>query len=478
MIRGKLWDLLDDASLKKIDAAAIRLLVESGVRIHHEGLLDIMGNAGCHIEEDALRCTFTEQHVHDVLAHYRNDDLSGQVKIPSGWNPQHRLGYGGSYPHLLDWPSGHRRLATKQDVTDIWKMGHAMAEFGGLSKVLTCYEVDQRVEPLWAAMTMAEITDKPIGGGETFYAEYIEPLVRMSEVLAGAAGDTRLVNSCDFWISPLIFDHRQAEVFLEKRRFGKEVNPGTMAISGLSAPVTIPGTAAVATAELMAGLCFGHAVNPDLPATVGIATGSMDLRTMNALFGSPEANLQDLAIQQLFRRLYGIQGWVATGYVDCKRPGIEATFQKMMPMGLSGCGLGYGGGGGLLSAGQDYCPVQHLLDEEIGKALERFNGHFEVDDESLAVDLIQEIATADKTDFLQTDHTLKHYRDLQWYPRWFDRSLWQGTDYEVDAERKMLERIDAHCKDAIRRYERPDIDEAKVTELKKIYAAAEKQLLN
>jgi hypothetical protein len=36
--------------------------------------------------------------------------LVWRVEVPVGWNPQHHLGQGGSYPHLLEWPSG--RLPT------------------------------------------------------------------------------------------------------------------------------------------------------------------------------------------------------------------------------------------------------------------------------------------------------------------------------------------------------------------------------
>jgi len=41
----------------------------------------------------------------------------------------------------------------------------------------------------------------------------------------------------------------------------------------------------------------------------------------------------------------------------------------------------------------------------------------------------------------------------------------------------MLERIDAACKDAIRRYERPDIDQAKLAELRDIYRVFEREVL-
>ena len=470
-----LWELHDDDALQKIDRAAIRLLTNTGMRIDHQGLLDLMSTAGCEIDSSRMRCRFNESLVRDAVAHFLTNPTA-EIAIPSGWSPQYALAHSGSFPHLLEWPSGRRGLATTGDVSDMAKMAHTLDEFTSVGKVLTCSEIDQRIEPLWSAVRLAEITNKRIGGGEVFEAGQIEPLVRMGEALTGESGGGSLIASCDFFISPLAFDRKQAECFLEKRRFGLPIVPGTMPISGMSAPVTLAGTVAVAVAELLAGWTFGYVVAPTLPAGGIVSSGSMDLRTVSASFGSPEAILQDLATVQVCRRLYGIKVSAAVGYVDCKRPGIEATFQKMLPLAASPMGIGAEpGGGGLLSAGQDYSPVQHLLDTEISGAVKRLRGHFEVNESTLAIDLTERIASAGDTDFLQTAHTLENFRTEQWYPKWFDRTLWQGSEYEDEAEVEMLRRIDAYTKDAIQRYEEPDIDQARLREMRGILAVFEKR---
>ena len=74
----------------------------------------------------------------------------------------------------------------------------------------------------------------------------------------------------------------------------------------------------MALAELMAGWVLGYAVNPDLPAGGIVSTGSLDMRTLSACFGSPEAMLQDVSVVNICRRLYGIPVHAAVGYTDCK----------------------------------------------------------------------------------------------------------------------------------------------------------------
>jgi len=477
MIMGEYWQLHDEAALQRIDRAAIHLLTACGARIKHAGLLSMLEEAGCRIDWPAERCYFREALIRQAVAHLGKPQRHS-VTIPTGWQRHHSLGHSGSFPHLLEWPKGQRRLATQQDIREMAKMAQMLDEFCSVGRVLTCAEVDPRIEPLWTTMQLAAITDKPIAGGEILYPQYIEPLVRMGEVLSGVPGDTSLIAPCDFFIAPLIFDQQQAACFLEKRKFGLPNVPGTMPISGLSAPVTIAGAVTLAVAELLAGWVMGYVVSPEAPASGIVASGSIDLRATTACFGSPEALLQDLATTQLCRRLYGIAITPATGYTDCTKPGIEAVFLKMLPLLMIPFGVAPEFCcSGLLSAGQDYSPVQQLLELEMQEAMQRFWGTFDVNDETIALEVIEETMRHAATNFLETDHTLAHYRTEQWYPRLFKRLPWQGTAAELQDEPALLERINQRVTDAIHRYERPELDSAKLAEIRRIYAGAERDIL-
>jgi trimethylamine--corrinoid protein Co-methyltransferase len=466
------WRLHEDAELQRIDAAAVHLLERTGCRVEHDGLLRQLEATGCHVDWAARRARIPGKLIREVLAHV---SLAGkpEVSLPRGWNPSRRLSQTGSFPHLLDWPSGERRLATKEDVITIAKMGHVLPEVETVGRALTCVEVPPAIEPLWTTLALARTTDKPIGGGEVFFAHYIEPLVRMGEALSGRTGDTSLVAACDFFIAPLTMERSQAQCFVEKRRLGLQNVPGTMPISGISGPVTIAGTVVIAVAELLAGWVLGYVVAPELLVGGIVATGSLDMRSTATLFGSPEAVLQDLTTVQVCKRLYGIPVWAATSYTDCKVPGLNAVWQKMYP--LVGAAFGTGlalGGDGLLSAGQDYSPVQQLLELEINQSLDRFWGGFEITDDTLAIELTAEMIERGVTNYLDTDHTNRHYRKEQWYPRWLDRTQWQGLPFEVESEAQMLARIDEYWKSAVARYRPPERDARQLAELERIYELA------
>ena len=475
VISGNLWELQDDASLRKIDEAAVTLLRRTGARIQHEEVRGMLEGAGCQVARSSSFCRFPEKLIRDAIENFRGED-AGRVRIESGWTPNIRHSSSGSYPHLLEWPQCRRRLATQEDVRNVAKMQHVLPEFDAVGQVLTCSEVDPRVEPIWNIVTRMGITDGDLLGGEVLHAENIKQLVRLGEIHSGEPGDSRFVVSCDFVVAPLNFGRRMLRCMLEKRKHGLAHCPGTMPISGISAPVTIAGAVTVCVAELLAGWAIGYLIAPDLPARGIVASGSMDMRTTRACFGSPEALLQDLTTVQLCRRLYGLAVNPALGYVDCKRPGMEAVFEKMFAL-LSFPFLGKMAfrAGGLLSAGQDYSPVQQLLDLEIYAACDRFLGQYGVNDDTLATDLIEQIITDGTKTFLDTDHTLAHYAAEQWYPRWFDRKTWQGDRVEAAAEKEMLDRINAYWQDAVERYERPDLDETRLKEARQVLAAAEKE---
>ncbi|MFO8007291.1 MAG: trimethylamine methyltransferase family protein [Candidatus Brocadiia bacterium] len=485
MVSGELWRLIDDDALERIAAGAERLLAEAGARVEHEGILGKLAARGCTVDASTQHCRFTPQLIAEATGHYARQEARNRPEDPLhfrqavGWDPARpvRLAHGGSNPHLLDWPSGERRLATSADVAAMAKMAHVLDEFAVVGQVLTASDVDSRVEPVWNVVRRMELTDKPVRGGEVMHPENVKHLVRLGEIETGRPGCVDLVPACNFIISPLRYNRRALACMVEKMRFGVRNDVGSMPVSGMSAPVTVAGTAALMLAEVVGGWCISYVIDPDVAVGAGFASGSMDMRSANAVFGSPEAVLQDLAVSQCCRRLYGIHStWCAFNYVDCKTPGIQAAIEKLMPLSalpLAGALPFYPDG--LLSAGQDYSPVQHLMEFEVANALDRFMGTFEVTDETLALDLLAERAGRVNASFLETDHTLAHYAGEQYYPRWLDRSRWQGTETERRAERDMLERVDRYWKDAAAAYEQPEIEPAKLRAARQVLEAARQE---
>jgi trimethylamine---corrinoid protein Co-methyltransferase len=477
-LSGTLWHTLDDGAISDIGDAALRLLTHTGARVEHEEMLGRLEAAGCRIDRSEKRCRFSEALIHEATAKFGGHPPEKQAAPPppwTAWHPSARLGQIGSHPHLLEWPQCRRRLATADDVRDMVKMAHVLDEFSTIGQALSCCEISPALEPLWNAVTRMSLTDKALAAGEVMHPQTIAYLAEFGRIYSGKP-DVRFIASCDFIVAPLHFGRRVVECMIEKSRLGVTHQPGTMPISGASTPVTIAGTVAVAVAELLAGWAIYYLLDPNIRAWGTVASGHLDMKTSRACFGSPEALLQNVATIEVCRRRFGMYIGMAANYVDCKVPGLDAAYAKMMPL-VAAPLVGWGClcGDGLLSAGQDYSPVQHLLELDFLQGLGQFCQGFVTNADTLAVDLIDEIARRPGAGFTDTDHTIKYFRG-QWHPHWLDRASWRGDAIEQEHEHRMLSAIDAHIRNAIARYEPPDIDRGKLAEAKDLLARAEVEL--
>ena len=134
------------------------------------------------------------------------------------------------------------------------------------------------------------------------------------------------------------------------------------------------------------------------------------------------------------------------------------------------------GGQGTLEAGQIFSPVQFILERELSEGFWRLGQGIVVDDENLALDVIDAIGPGERGSFLETDHTLHHYRQA-WFPKMLYRGPYEGDAVEHGRDRQMLEAASHRFKEAIARYAAPEIDPGKVKELNKIVEKAKGALI-
>ena len=153
-------------------------------------------------------------------------------------------------------------------------------------------------------------------------------------------------------------------------------------------------------------------------------------------YGRPELGLTHLSMGQIARSLDAVFG--ANCFLgDAKFPSCEMGMQKglnAIPAILAGTvNLGTLG---LLSVDEIGSPLQLIIDNEYAGALQRFARGFEIDEESLAFDLIKELGPGGF--FTGTEHTAEHYRTEHWQPALFSREMynsWIARSNKIDIDR-------------------------------------------
>jgi trimethylamine:corrinoid methyltransferase-like protein len=73
-----------------------------------------------------------------------------------------------------------------------------------------------------------------------------------------------------------------------------------------------------------------------------------------------------------------------------------------------------------------------------------------VNEETLALDLISEVAQSDHRAFTDSDHTAALFRQHLWHPAIFDRRNWQGAEAERHRDRELLGKADQTWREALR----------------------------
>ncbi|MBI3920763.1 MAG: trimethylamine methyltransferase family protein, partial [Armatimonadetes bacterium] len=355
---------------------------------------------------------------------------------------------------------------------------HGLPEVGVFGNPVTMVDLPARMEPVESVALLMTHTDRP-GGVEVLYADNIPYMIELGEIFSGKAGDHRFVASCNFVVPPLLMGARCAECIVEKTWFKIPGVAGTMPVSGATAPVTRAGTAAIEIAETIACWLCHRVLDPELPLGGILCSGSMDMATGRCHFGSPEAVVQDSMGIQTLKWFYDIDTCTSAAYVDPKQPGIQAAFDKVFKILAAGAFTGsFGGGAGLLDAGQVWSPVQFMLDWDVLDSVSALLRRVEVNEETLALDLIHDIARSDRRVFLDCDHTARHFRSSLWNPRFFDRNEWQGDVRERHRDTELLTKARDKWADAVRSAPGYELDADRVKSVRRLVRRARREVLS
>jgi len=206
--------------------------------------------------------------------------------------------------------------------------------------------------------------------------------------------------------------------------------------AGSTGPATFAGTVVQGSAESLSGLVISQLVRPGAPFIFGALATVMDMRTMVFSYGAPEMSLMSSAMAQMAQH-YRLPSFGTAGCSDAKLPdaqaAAEATFSCHSSI-FSGANLVHDCG--LLDHGSLVSPSCMVLVHEIISMINQYVRGIRVDEDSLAVDVINRIGPGGH--FLADDHTFEHFTDV-WYSSLFERSNYQ--QWLKDGGRRFDERL-------------------------------------
>ena len=312
----------------------------------------------------------------------------------------------------------------------------------------------ERIESLRRAM---DFTDK-FAGIEAIYPEVVKYHKEASEILSGDPKASTYLAGSECMTMPLILEKRSAEDIIARKKHGvNRYHVASMPTLGVSTPCTLAGSVIMGAAEILGGMAVCWCVDPESDISGRMITLVTDMRNGNATTFGPLNGQFNNAVRQLFNEKWGGHCMVEVFFSPTsRRPGLQTVFENFYG---SNCrqrwdnnpAVPYAGMGTLHNGGLG-SPTQLMLDMEIRKAEWAYKDEIVVDDETMDWDEIVKI-TEEKGNFLMSDHTMRHFRDL-WTSECFrsedpSAGAWDGS------EKAILDKCDEMWRANLEKWEPP-----------------------
>jgi trimethylamine--corrinoid protein Co-methyltransferase len=256
-------------------------------------------------------------------------------------------------------------------------------------------------------------------------------MMRMMSIAVGGKAELqkrpRFTAICSV-VSPLQMDQAQAEGMLICAEYGQPLAISPEAIAGTTAPVTLAGLITQENAGILAHITLAQIFRPGTPVFYGTVSTVANMRHGTVALGSVETGLITAGAAQM-ARYYGLPCRSVGGATESKREDLQAGAERMgtlLPAVLAG--VNYITCAGTLDSTMLESHAMLLLDDELCGAAARMARGIEVNDESMALDLIKKVGFSGN--YITERHTSKNFRSELFMPKLFSREPYEAWEKE------------------------------------------------
>jgi trimethylamine--corrinoid protein Co-methyltransferase len=445
------FEVLSQAEVEHIHAASMEILTEVGIKVGYKTARDVYRDAGAIVDDKAESVKIPES-----LVEWAIEQAPSEFKL-YGNDPEFQLQLGGDQTipvfaglgtptRMIDLESGEVRMASKQDVLEHIILINACQNIHNSQMDVWPDDIPMttiHAEAIWA---WAHNSRKAFGMGCYGYLPTWD-MMRMMALAVGGKEELRkrprFLAICSV-VSPLQMDQAQVEGMFICADYGQPLAISPEGIAGATAPVTLAGLLAQENAGILAHITLSQIYKPGTPVLYGTVSTVSNMRYGTVALGAPETGLITAGSAQLAQK-YGIPIRSVGGTTESKKPDFQAGFERMgtlLPAVLAGVNLITCAGtldGTML---EDHAVL--LLDDEICGATLRIARGIEVNDETLALDLIKKIGY--DGNYLAEEHTATRFRNELFIPKLYSREpydTWEkgGNKLAIDNARERVKKI-------------------------------------
>lgn len=443
--------LLSDDQIGKIHSSTLELLRRTGVSVLVPEVRDLLKKAGCWVDGERVRIPshLIEWAIRSAPTRVVLSDRDGNPAMEL----EGRKGYygtGSDTPFIIDAYTGERREAVLGDVGNVARLVDSLEHINFLMCMGIASDVTESLSDLYHFREMVSNTSKPLVYTAWSRAN-LEAIIEMAEAVAGGPEALRRNPFCALYsepISPLTHAQESCEklLFLAKKGLPVVYTPGMMV--GATAPVTLAGALVQANAEQLSGLLITQLIREGAPMIGAGGILFMDMSQGLISYAAPEFMLGMTAFSEMCHH-YELPIFSFAGCSDSKTFDQQASAEGALWMMITALG----GGNlihdvGYLEGGITASYEQIVAMNEIAGLVKRFMGGIEINDETIALDVIDQVGPGGH--YVGEEHTFKHFR-RNWVPKLIDRSV--RETWELEGSLSLGDRANAKVRQIFENYQ-------------------------
>lgn len=448
------YSMLSEDQKETIFNGMLKTLHDTGANVHHEEARELLKRHGCLV--DGVRVRIPPHKVREALStlpptttlfSWEGEEMCYVEKNRTYFGP------GPTPPNFIDTETLERRPYLRKDASLVARVCDALPNIGYVQSLGSISDVTNGLADVYEFADMIQNTTKTIMNW-SFNRANVRDLHRIGIAMAGGEEQFRKYPNFIYYgepTSPLVstFDAVDKLMYCAEHRIPQVYSP--CSIGGATVPASYSGQLVVALAESMVGVVVAQLLNPGTCVIVGGVQSVLDMSRGIYSYGAPELSILSAALTEMCKYC-GLPMYSTSGCTDTKamdtQSGIEAAL-SIHAAALSGANFIHDNG--YTESGITGDVFQTVLDDEcIGMAF-RIAGGIEINEETLAVDVIKNVGPGGN--FLSEEHTYNWFRKEHWQPTLMDRN--SHEQWKLSGETTMKERVIEKTRELIRDYEGP-----------------------
>jgi len=440
------FERLSAEQQKQIHNASLSILEVTGVELHDEEAITLLEEAGAFVlNNNRVRIPpgLVEKALNTVPKRVTMYNRHGKPAIQLADYSTCNYGSGSDCLHIIDHRTKERRLAVLKDVEEGMTLLDSLPRVDFVMSMFLPSDVEGQSYCQYQMEVILNNTTKPIIYVTPDFEGCVD-CVEMAEAVVGGADALRQkpLAACYINVTSALNHNQEAlQKLLYLAGKGLPYTYVPVTTGGMNAPVTPAGVIALNNAGMLTGLILSQLKREGSPFIApGMGVGALDMKFGTYGYTDPDFRGLSIAMGHFYNLpTFGIGGMSDSHLFDQESSASAAM--SLFYETLHGANLIHDIG--FLDQGMTGSFVQVMLCNEILRYLEKYMAPIEISDETLALDLIDELAHEGK--FLTHKHTMNNFRKI-WSPDIFLRNTyaaWEKAGSKDFTERatKRLEKI-------------------------------------